>query len=132
MTQLLNNLSGPAGVALSSDLSYVLVTEFISKRLIKYFLRGPRASTSQVIATFQGIPDKIKRTPVGDFWVAVTERSPAGIALPKAIRINGNGRIVNIVDLSRFYNNTSIGSFQGRGIRYYIGSLDADFFGIIN
>lgn len=133
VTTLLNNLSGPAGVALSLDRSYALVTEFISKRIIKYWLTGPRASTSQVIATLQGRPDNIKRTVVGDnFWVAVTEMSPDGISLPKAIRVNGNGRILNTVDLSRFYFNTTLTNFQQRGLRYYIGSLDAESLGVIN
>lgn len=118
MTLLLDNLGGAAGIALSSDRSYVLVTEFVSKRITKYWLNGPRASTSQVITTFQGRPEKIKRTVIGDFWVAVTEMSPNGINLPKAIRINGNGRILYTVDLSRFYYNTTVGSFQERGLQY--------------
>lgn len=129
---LLDNLGGPAGTALSLDRSYVLVAGFISQTITKYWLTGPRASTSQVIATLQGRPVNIKRTIVGDFWVAVTETVRDGISLPKAIRINGNGRILSIVDLSRFYNNTMVSSFQQRGVQYYIGSLQADFLGVIN
>ena len=80
VTVLLRGLGGAGGVAISSNASFVLVTEFISKRIQKFWLSGPKAFTSQVILTLQGRPDNIKRTPVGDnFWVAVSTQNLGGL-----------------------------------------------------
>ncbi|EXB76384.1 Strictosidine synthase 1 [Morus notabilis] len=133
VTVLLKNLSGAAGVAINANRTFVLVSEFIANRITKFWLRGPNAFKSQVVATFQGMPDNIKRTPSGDFWVAVNVPGPGGVMLPTAIRINGNGNILKTLHLEKYYKNTPISEFQQRGFgTYYIGSRVGNFVGVIN
>ncbi|XP_062115809.1 protein STRICTOSIDINE SYNTHASE-LIKE 12-like [Humulus lupulus] len=130
---LLRGIGGAAGVAISSDRSFVLVTEYIAKRIIKFWLRGPMAFKSQVILKLQGRPDNIKKTPTGDsFWVAVNTMSPGGLTIPMAIKINGNGDVLHTLPLDCYYFNTTIGEFNQRGSHFYVGSLEADFVGLLN
>ncbi|KAJ4827548.1 hypothetical protein Tsubulata_050627 [Turnera subulata] len=129
-TVLLRNLSGPAGVALAPDCRFVLVTEYIAKRVQKYWLTGPRANTSEVLVTFQGMPDNIKRTPAGDYyWVAVSIPMPNAVTQPMAVRIDGFGRILTSFSLSDQYYNKTISEVQEYGPALYIGSMDTDFVG---
>ncbi|KAK4359387.1 hypothetical protein RND71_021616 [Anisodus tanguticus] len=57
VTLLLSGLAGPAGVAVSADGSYVLVTELITYRVRKYWLKGEKANSSEVFANLMGYPD---------------------------------------------------------------------------
>jgi sugar lactone lactonase YvrE len=60
------------GVALSSDESYVLVSETWEYRLTRIWLTGDKKGSSDVFAVVPGFPDNITRSPSGDlFWVAL-------------------------------------------------------------
>ncbi|KAK6921085.1 Strictosidine synthase, conserved region, partial [Dillenia turbinata] len=71
ITVLLNCLSGAAGNAVSEDGSFVLVSENISGNVLKYWLKGSKANTTETFISYQGQPDNIKRTSNGEFWIAV-------------------------------------------------------------
>uniref|UniRef100_A0A803P958 Strictosidine synthase conserved region domain-containing protein n=1 Tax=Cannabis sativa TaxID=3483 RepID=A0A803P958_CANSA len=129
VTVLLRGLGGAAGVAISNDSSYVLVSEYIPKRIQKYWLKGPMAFKSEVIINLEGRPDNIRKSPRGDsFWVAVTTTNLVGGTIPKAIEINGNGVILRNISLDRYYS-TSISEFSQHGEQFYVGSLQARFVG---
>ncbi|CDO98506.1 unnamed protein product [Coffea canephora] len=49
VTTLLANLGGALGVATAAGASYVLVSEFIAKRIKRYWLKGEKAGTSEII-----------------------------------------------------------------------------------
>lgn len=72
---LLRGLSGSAGVAVSADGSFVLVTELMGKRIQKFWIKGPKTNTAETIITLRGRPNKIRRARLlGEyFWVAVNE-----------------------------------------------------------
>ncbi|XP_062116810.1 protein STRICTOSIDINE SYNTHASE-LIKE 12-like [Humulus lupulus] len=130
---LLRGLGGAAGVAVSSDGSFVLVTEYITKRIQKFWLKGPMAFKSQVIINLQGRPDNIKKTPTGDsFWVAVTTMNLIGRTIPTAIEITGNGTILRTLSLDHYYFGTPISEFNQRGSYFYAGSLQANFVGLLS
>lgn len=75
---LVDGLSFPNGVALSEDGSFLIVVETIPCRVLRYWLRSPRAGEKEVIGKLPGFPDNIKRSPSGGFWVAMhTRRSKA-------------------------------------------------------
>ena len=73
---LLDGLQFANGVVLAPDESYVLVCETWAYRIRRYWLKGPRAGTSDVwVENLPGFPDNINRSP-GDglFWLALTPR----------------------------------------------------------
>lgn len=113
MTVLLRNLSLPVGTAVSGDSTFVLVSEFLGQRIIKYWLKGPKANTSEVFINFHGNPANIRRTinSTGDFWVGVNvqRQTPASTTIPTGQKINASGAILQTVNLEVQYNSTVIG-----------------------
>ena len=69
---LLSDLYMPAGVALSADGSFVVVTEATAYRVRRYWLEGPRAGTSDLLVeSLPGFPDGIASDGAGAFYVAL-------------------------------------------------------------
>ncbi|PNX70350.1 strictosidine synthase 1-like protein, partial [Trifolium pratense] len=69
-TVLLSNLTVPAGVAVSINGSFVLVSEYLANRIQRVWLKGPRANSSELFMQLAGRPDNIKRNskrPILDF-----------------------------------------------------------------
>lgn len=71
VTVLLQGLAFANGVALSKDRSFVLVAECTSCRIIRFWLKGPKAGLSETFAELPGYPDNIRRNLDGEFWVGV-------------------------------------------------------------
>lgn len=68
---LLDNLYFANGVALSREEDFVLVNETYRYRVTRYWLKGPRAGTSDVfIDNLPGFPDNISSNRKGTFWLA--------------------------------------------------------------
>lgn len=70
-TVLLTGLAFPNGVALSKDKSFVLVAEPTRFRILRYWLSGPKAGSSEVFAETPGAVDNIRRNEKGEFWCAM-------------------------------------------------------------
>lgn len=77
---LLDGLYFANGVALAGDQSFVLVNETYRYQIRRYWLKGPKAGTSDLfVKDLPGFPDNLARDPAtGGFWVALyTVRNPA-------------------------------------------------------
>ncbi|VVA90501.1 unnamed protein product [Arabis nemorensis] len=70
-TTLLTNLQFPNGLSLGKDESFFIFCEGSIGRLRKYWLKGEKAGTSEVVALLHGFPDNIRTNKDGDFWVAI-------------------------------------------------------------
>jgi sugar lactone lactonase YvrE len=69
---LLKNLYFANGAALSRENDFVLVTETYAYRVRRYWLKGPRAGSSEIfIDNLPGFPDNISRGPGNNFWLAL-------------------------------------------------------------
>jgi sugar lactone lactonase YvrE len=117
---LLDGLSYANGVAISSDQSYLLINETGNYRVLRYWLNGPDAGTTEVVIdNLPGFPDNITRGQNDRFWIGlvaprnqllddlsdkpflrkVTQRLPAFLR-PKAtmsshvFAINGDGVVL--------------------------------------
>lgn len=73
MTQVeLRDLGFANGVALSANEDFVLVNETFRQRVMRLWLTGPKAGTSEIFAdNLPGHPDNISRAQDGTFWVAL-------------------------------------------------------------
>ncbi|MEL7530742.1 MAG: SMP-30/gluconolactonase/LRE family protein [Bacteroidota bacterium] len=71
------------GIAISPDQSFVLVNETSMYRVLKYWLKGPKAGSMEVlIDNLPGFPDGISTGKHGVFWVALANpRNPTLDAL---------------------------------------------------
>ncbi|XWS28478.1 hypothetical protein CRYUN_Cryun25bG0073200 [Craigia yunnanensis] len=70
-TVLMRNLQFPNGVSLSRDGSFLVFCEGGPGRLLKYWLKGEKAGTSEVFAILPGFPDNVRTNKDGEFWVAI-------------------------------------------------------------
>ncbi|WP_218081142.1 SMP-30/gluconolactonase/LRE family protein [Anthocerotibacter panamensis] len=69
---LLKDLYFANGVTLSPRGDYVLVIESFRYRIARYWLKGPKAGTSDYLATnLPGIPDGLMSDRQGTFWVSI-------------------------------------------------------------
>ncbi|MEA3471069.1 MAG: SMP-30/gluconolactonase/LRE family protein [Thermodesulfobacteriota bacterium] len=75
---LLNGLYFANGVAVSENENFVLVNETYRYRIIRYWLTGPKAGSSDIFAdNLPGFPDGISADRKGTFWMALfTVRNP--------------------------------------------------------
>lgn len=87
---LLDGLRFANGVALAPDESYVAVAETAGRRVVRRWLTGPRAGSSDHLATdLPGYPDNLSRGSDGLIWVALA--SPAD---PVLERLMGGPRLL--------------------------------------
>jgi hypothetical protein len=71
-TTLLDNLYFANGVAVSPDDSFVLFNETFMYRIKKYWLKGEKAGTSEIVVeNLPGFPDNISSNGKGVYWVAL-------------------------------------------------------------
>ncbi|XP_009587970.1 protein STRICTOSIDINE SYNTHASE-LIKE 3 [Nicotiana tabacum] len=70
-TVLIRNLQFPNGLSLSKDGSFLVFCEGAKGRLQKYWLKGEKAGTLEVMAVLPGYPDNIRANERGEFWVAI-------------------------------------------------------------
>jgi len=74
---LLRDLYFANGVALSAEEDFLLVNETYRYRILRYWLKGPRAGSHEVfVRNLPGFPDNIDSTEDNRFWLAFyTQRS---------------------------------------------------------
>ncbi|EFN54503.1 hypothetical protein CHLNCDRAFT_135213 [Chlorella variabilis] len=85
--QLADGIWFAKGVALSDNESYVLVAETFGCRVLRHWLQGPAAGTTEVFVDgLPGFPDGISRAPGGDsYWLTIISTpSPLAKALPSS------------------------------------------------
>ena len=69
---LLKDLYFANGVALSQQEDFVLVNETYRYRIVRYWLKGPKAGTHEIfIDNLPGFPDNISSNRKGTFWLAL-------------------------------------------------------------
>ncbi len=76
---LLKDLYFANGVALSQQEDFVLINETYRYRIVRYWLKGPKAGAHEIfIDNLPGFPDNISSNRNGTFWLALfTVRNPA-------------------------------------------------------
>ncbi|MBN1496717.1 MAG: SMP-30/gluconolactonase/LRE family protein [Spirochaetes bacterium] len=155
VTVLLRGLCFANGVALSQNEEFVLINDTFRYRVMRYWLKGPKAGTSDIfIENLPGMPDNISSNGAGTFWLALfttrndvldlVHRFPlikklAG-SLPHflwarsakhgfVVSLDERGKITGSLqdsDGSTLYNITSAVEHGGH---LYLGSLTADRIG---
>jgi sugar lactone lactonase YvrE len=69
---IIDDLNFANGVAISDDQSYLLIAETGSYRILKHWLQGPDAGTTEVlIDNLPGFPDNINTGQDGRFWIGL-------------------------------------------------------------
>ncbi|XP_027088110.1 strictosidine synthase [Coffea arabica] len=128
---LLSGLQIPGGTGVSRDGSFVLVSEYTGHRILKYWLKGPKANTAEAILSIHR-PDNIKRTLLGDFWIGANliMQQPAPNTIPQGVRINESGKVLETINLDGIFRNETIAEVQEFAGSYYVVSIRRNSVGI--
>ncbi|XP_048330362.2 protein STRICTOSIDINE SYNTHASE-LIKE 12 [Ziziphus jujuba] len=131
-TTLLRGLSVAAGVAVSKDGSFVLVSEFLGKRINRFWLRGPKANTSETFLVVKGTPHSIRRNSRGEFWVAVNRilgppPPPTPPMLALGLRVNEQGQVLQEESFALAYGVEAVSEVQEFNFDLYTGSLHVPY-----
>ncbi|XP_027368808.1 protein STRICTOSIDINE SYNTHASE-LIKE 12-like [Abrus precatorius] len=129
---LIEGLAFPGGVAVSADGSFVLVSEFLANRIQRFWLKGPRANSSEIFLQLRGSPDNIWRNRNGQFWVSMNTiigplPPPRPTIVPSGLRINENGIILQIVSLSQELGSEEVSEVHEFNGTLFCGSLRAPY-----
>ncbi|KAK7333310.1 hypothetical protein VNO80_30077 [Phaseolus coccineus] len=132
---LMRGLALASGVAVSRDGTYVLVSEYLANRIQRFWLKGPRANSSEIFLQLTGRPDNIRRNPRGQFWVAVNgvlgPNPPSRpTILPGGVRIGPNGVVLQIMSLGREFGSEGVSEVHEHNGTLYSGSLRASYVSI--
>ncbi|WP_417564919.1 SMP-30/gluconolactonase/LRE family protein [Marinobacter sp.] len=152
---LLGNLHFANGVAVSPDGDSVLVNETWKYRILRYWIRGPRAGQAEVFAdNLPGFPDNLAVDDEGRYWVAFpTLRNPQVDAMHRhpwlkdlvaklpdslkpapqeyglVIAFDRNGEVVTSLHDTQGTHLQEITSVNPHGDYLYFGSLHNDRIG---
>jgi sugar lactone lactonase YvrE len=81
-TLLIDGLNFANGVAIAADDRFLMIAETGSYRILRHWLRGPGAGSTEVIVdNLPGFPDNINRGDDGRFWV--------GLVAPRDAKLDG-------------------------------------------
>ncbi|CAN6998657.1 unnamed protein product [Brassica oleracea var. botrytis] len=133
VTVLMEDLSGAAGCAVSSDGSFVLVSEFIKSNIKRYWIKGPKAgSTDDIFSSSVSNPDNIRRIgSTGNFWVASVINKVVMPTDPSAVKIDSNGKVLQTIFLKNEFGNTLLSEANEVDGKLYIGTLTGPFAGVM-
>ncbi|CAN7064696.1 unnamed protein product [Brassica oleracea var. botrytis] len=132
VTVLMEGISGGAGCAVSSDGSFVLVTEFIKSNIKKYWITGPKAGSTEDFTSSVSNPDNIKRIgATGNFWVASVKNKVVVPTDPSAVKIDYSGKVLQTISLKNEFGDTLLSEANELDGKLYIGTLTGPFAGIM-
>lgn len=102
-TVLLRGLPMAVGLAVSRDGYFALVSEYLANRVRGFWVRGPKANTSETSLVLPEKPHGIRRNARGEFWIVannVLGRPPATTQLalkPVGQRVNEHGQVLQVM-----------------------------------
>ncbi|CAL4936604.1 unnamed protein product [Urochloa decumbens] len=101
VTVLQSGITYPNGLAISVDRTHLVVALTGPCKLIRYWIKGPKAGTSEPLTNLPGYPNNVRADGKGGFWVALHREK---MELPfgsdshlLAVRINTDGKIIQMM-----------------------------------
>ncbi|CAN8234915.1 unnamed protein product [Cochlearia groenlandica] len=132
VTMLMEGLSGSAGCAVSSDGSFVLVSQFTKSNIKRYWIKGTKANSSEDFTNDVSNPDNIKRIgSSGNFWVASVVNSATGPTNPSAVKVGSDGKVIQTISLKDKFGDTLVSEVNEFKGKLYVGTLFGPFAGIL-
>ena len=129
VTVLMEGLGGSAGCTVSSDGSFVLVSQITKNNIKRYWIKGPKAGSSE---DFSNSPSRLHPSSIrrigstGNFWIAAVQRVTNQTAVAK---VDSNGEVIQRIHVPLLYNFLSeVNEFDGS---LYFGSLTERYVGIL-
>lgn len=149
VTVLMRGLAFANGAALSQDNSFVLVGESATNQVHRFWLRGPKAYTSELFVHLERSPDNINRNEKGEFWIAVSSgrqslQNPPQLGTLEGqvvnpwlsrdavgIKFDEQGRMVKVLDGNGGNLLNSISDIEEHNGSLWIGSVEKNYVVVI-
>lgn len=129
---LQRGLAGPEGVAVSRDGSFLLFSEIVTNTIQRFWLRGPRANTTELVARVEGLPDGIRRNARGEFWVATTVNALSLAPRPVGLRFSEQGVLLQNVTFNITTPGLILSQVEEFNGQLYLGLTTQRFVGRAN
>ncbi|RCV30134.1 hypothetical protein SETIT_6G069700v2 [Setaria italica] len=134
VTVLQSGVTYPNGIAISADRSHLIVALTGPCKLMRYWIRGPEAGTSELFADLPGYPDNVRPDGKGGYWVAL-HREKYELPFGKdshlvAIRIGAEGEKLQEMRGPKDVRPTEAVE-RGDG-KIYLGSVELPYVSIVS
>ena len=124
----------PNGIAISDDRTHLVIALTGPCKLLRYWLRGPKAGMSELLVDLPGYPDNVRPDRKGGYWVALHREKyefPSGENKHfVAIRIDAEGEKLQEMKGPKNVRPTELVE-RGDG-KIYMGSVELAYVGIIS
>ncbi|CAD6336382.1 unnamed protein product [Miscanthus lutarioriparius] len=131
---LQSGVTYPNGVAVSADGTHLVVALTGPCKLLRYWLRGPKAGTSETLADLPGYPDNVRPDGKGGYWVALHREKnefPFGVnSHLVAVRIGADGETQQEMKGPKNVRPTEL--VERKGGKIYMGSVELSYVGIVS
>ncbi|PUZ59779.1 hypothetical protein GQ55_4G070000 [Panicum hallii var. hallii] len=134
VTVLQSGVTYPNGIAISADRTHLIVALTGPRKLMRYWIRGPKANTSEPFADLPGYPDNVRPDGKGGFWVALhREKYELPFGLDRhllAIRIGADGE--KMQEMKGLKNVKPTEVVERDDGKIYLGSVELSYVGIVS
>ncbi|KAL6603061.1 hypothetical protein ACP70R_043422 [Stipagrostis hirtigluma subsp. patula] len=133
VTVLKSDVTYPNGIAISADRAHLIVALTGPCKLLRYWIRGPKANTYEIFANLPGYPDNVRPDRKGGYWVAL-HREKYELPFGKdshlvAIRIGANGEKLQEMRGPKDVRPTE--AVEREDGKIWLGSVELPYIGII-
>ncbi|CAN6201184.1 unnamed protein product [Urochloa humidicola] len=123
----------PNGIAISADRTHLVVALTSPCKLMRYWLRGPKAGTSEMFADLPGYPDNVRPDRKGGYWVALHREKrefPFGVNKHLiGVRISAEGEKLQEMKAPKNVRPTEL--FENEDGKIYMGSVELPYIGVV-
>ncbi|CAL5004800.1 unnamed protein product [Urochloa decumbens] len=134
VTVLQSDLMYPNGVAISADRTHLVVALTGQCKLMKYWIQGPKANTSESFADLPGYPDNVRPDGKGGYWVALNrEKFESPRTFDRhllAVKIGADGKKLQEIKGPKNVRPAEV--VERDDGKIYFGSIELPYVGIIN
>jgi sugar lactone lactonase YvrE len=135
VTVLQSGVTYPNGIAISEDRTHLIVALTGPCKLLRYWIRGPNANTSEIFTDLPGYPDNVRPDGNGGYWVAL-HREKNELPYPLggnkhlvAIKIGANGE--KLQEMTGPKNVRPTEAVERQDGKIYLGSVELSYVGIV-
>ncbi|XP_073368016.1 protein STRICTOSIDINE SYNTHASE-LIKE 10-like [Aegilops tauschii subsp. strangulata] len=121
------------GVAISTDRTHLIVASTGPCKLLRHWIKGSKAGTSEPFADLPGYPDNVRPDRRGGYWVALHGEKNELPSRPNshllAVRIGADGKILEEMRGPKRVKPAEV--MERDNGKLYIGSIDLPYVGIV-
>ncbi|KAL6635279.1 hypothetical protein ACP70R_027950 [Stipagrostis hirtigluma subsp. patula] len=134
VTVLQSGLTYPNGLAISADRTHLVIALTGPCKLLRYWIKGPKAGMSEPLADLPGYPDNVRRDRRGGYWMALHREKnelpfgPDSHLL--AVRVGDDGQILQVMKGPKSVRPTEV--MERKDGKLYMGSVELPYVAVVN